>query len=75
MAVLGFKRASSYGEDALGQIHDGGEGGHGEEDKGSSGHHHVTSIQNDWHGEQDIGNHPAAKCSPVEALIRSRLKF
>lgn len=66
MAVFCMKEVSPNGKNTLWHIHDGGEGGHGEEDEGSSGHHHVPSIQNDWHGEKDVGNDPAAKCSPVK---------
>lgn len=66
MTVLCFKGVSSYGENTLRHIHDGGEGGHGEEEEGSRCHHHVTSIQDDRHGEQDIGKQPAAECSPVK---------
>lgn len=73
MAVRGFKGVGAYGENTLWHIHDGGEGGHGEEDKGGGGHHHVPGVQNDRHGEEDIGEQPTAKRRPVK--VYSHLNF
>lgn len=67
VAVLGFQGVGSYGEHALRHIHDGGEGGHGEEDEGGGGQHHVAGVQDDWHAEQDVGQDPAAERRPVQA--------
>jgi len=75
MAVLCHKRVSSYGENTLRCIHDCGEGDHGEENEGSGGHHHIPGVQNDRNGEEDVGEHPAAKCCPVEQLQLSCLNF
>ena len=66
MAVLCDEGARPYGEGALGQIHYGGEGGHGEEDEGGRGQHHVAGVQEDGHGEQDVGHQPAAESRPGE---------
>lgn len=57
----------AYGEQTGRQIPDGGERGHGEEDEGSSGHHHVAGVQDDRHGEQHVGYQPAAERCPGEA--------
>ena len=65
MAVLSFKGVSSNGENTLWHIHDGGKGGHGEEDEGSGRQHHVPGVQNDRHAEEDVGEQPAAKRRPV----------
>lgn len=68
MAVFCRNGVRSDGENTLRHIHDGGEGGHGEENEACSDYHHVTSVQNDWHGEEDVGEHPAAKCSPAKEI-------
>lgn len=75
MAVFCFKGVSSYVENTLRHIHDGGEGDHGEEDECSSGNHHVPSVPDYWHGEKDVGEHPAAKCCPVEQLLHRDWNF
>lgn len=75
MAVVGFKGVRPYGENTLWHVHDGGEGGHGEEDEGGGGHHHVPGVQNDRHGEEDVGEHPAAKSRPVKVCSRFNLCY
>lgn len=64
MAVIDLKGVRSYAENTLRCVHDGGEGRHGEEDEGGGGYHHVASVQNDRHGEEDIRYQPAAKRRP-----------
>ena len=66
MAILCDEGARPYGKGARGQIHDGREGGHGEEDEGGRGQHQVAGIQEDRHGEQDVGQQPAAEGCPGE---------
>lgn len=66
MAVLGFEGVISNGENTLRNAHDGGEGGHGEEDEGGGGQQHVPRVQNDRHAEEDIGEQPATKRRPVK---------
>lgn len=71
MAVFCQNGVRSDGENALRHVHDGGEGGHGEENEASSDYHHVTGVQNDGHGEEDVGEQPAAKRSPAEGITET----
>lgn len=66
MAELCNEGVRSDGENTLRHIHDGGEGNHGGENEGGRGHHHVPGVQDDGHGEEDVGKHPAAKRCPAE---------
>lgn len=68
---IGVYRVDSYGEIALRHIHDGGKRGNGEKNESSGGQHHVPGVMNDRHGEEDAGEHPAAKGRPVEQLRHS----
>ena len=66
MAVGRLKCCVANGEGALGQVEYGGEGCHGEEDEGCRGEHHVTSVENDGHGEENVGSQPAAESRPAQ---------
>lgn len=67
MAVLDLEGVVPHVENAARRVHGAREGGRGGEDEGGGGQRGVPRVRDRRHGEEDVGEQPAAEGRPARA--------